>query len=330
MAPGGSSIPAHPWVLGIDVGGTKVAFAVGNGRGDVRAERRRPTDPSGRPEDDVARLAADARALLREADLDLPEIACVGVSVPGPMDPVTGVVHRPPNLAGWDEVPVQAWLERELGRPVRIENDANAAALAEARFGAGQGRDHVVYLTMSTGVGGGLVLGGRLHRGHAAAAGEVGHVPVEWGGEPCACGMRGCLEAYVGGAAWARRLRRVAPATGRVVALAGSRDALTPEHVVAAAREGDAFALTEMARFNDYLARGIVGLVFTLAPDVVVLGTIPTAAGDALCLDPVREQVRRHVWPVFHEGLEIRPAALGPRLGTYAGLCAALEGVDEL
>jgi glucokinase len=314
-------------VLGIDIGGTKVALAVGNAEGVVRAERRRPTEPTGRARDDVARIADDARSLLAEAGLGADDVACVGVSVPGPMDPVTGVLHRPPNLPGWDEVPVRAWLEQELCRPARLENDANAAALAEARFGAGRGFAHVVYLTMSTGVGAGLVLGGRLHRGHAAAAGEVGHAPVEWEGEPCACGMRGCLEAYVGGAAWTRRLRAVAPEASRAVQRAGGRAAVRPEHVVEAAREGDAFALAELARYNDYLARGIVGLVLTLAPDVVVLGTIPTAAGDALCLDPVRAQVRRHVWPIFAEGLEIRPAALGARLATFAGLCAALEGL---
>jgi glucokinase len=306
-----------------------VVLAVGDAEGGVRAERRRPTEPSGSPERDLARLAADARALLAEAGLAPGEIACVGVSVPGPMDPVTGVVHRPPNLPGWDEVPVAAWLERELGRPVRLENDANAAALAEARFGAGRGFAHVVYLTMSTGVGAGLVLDGRLYRGHAAAAGEVGHAPVEWDGEPCACGLRGCLEAYVGGAAWSRRLRRIAPASSRALALAGSRDALAPEHVVDAAREGDAFARAEVERYDEYLARGLVGLIFTLAPDVVVLGTIPTAMGEALCLEPVRARVRERIWPVLRDGLEIRAAALGPRLPAHAGICAALEGLDE-
>jgi glucokinase len=150
-------------------------------------------------------------------------------------------------------------------------------------------------------------------------------VPVEWEGEPCACGRRGCLEAYVGGAAWTRRLRRVTPAQGRVAALAGGREDVTPEHVVAAAREGDRFALGELERFNDYLARGLIVLGFLLAPEAIVLGTIPTAAGETLCLGPVRERVRGRLWPGLAERLRILPAALGAELPYYAGLCAALE-----
>ena len=154
-------------------------------------------------------------------------------------------------------------------------------------------------------------------------------MPVEWQGERCGCGLRGCLEAYVGGANWTRRLREKTPGTSRVAALAGGRDRAKPEHVVAAAREGDSFALGELDRFNDYLARGIVALVFVLAPEVVVLGTIAVAAGEELCLEPVRERVRRNVWPVFSEGLRIVPAELGDRLPDYAGLVVALDALES-
>ena len=157
-------------------------------------------------------------------------------------------------------MPLRRLLAGLLGRPVYVENDANAAALAEVRFGAGRGFQHVVYLTMSTGVGAGLVLDGRLFTGKLGAAGELGHAPIVWDGEPCACGMRGCLEAYVGGAAWTRRLAATTPAASRVAALAGAPERARPEHVVAAAREGDAFALAELARYNDPLARGLTSL----------------------------------------------------------------------
>jgi glucokinase len=274
----------------------------------------------------VARLAEDARALLREAGVSAGEVAAVGVSAPGPLDPEAGAVLKPPNHPGWERVPLRDWLEAELGRPVHVENDANAAALAEWRFGAGRGTQDLVYLTMSTGVGGGLVLGGRLHRGLFSSAGELGHAPIVWEGEPCACGLRGCLEAYVGGAAWARRLGRITPPDSRVAALAGGVAAARPEHVVAAAREGDAFAAEEMARYNEFLARAIVQLAFTLAPEVVVLGTIPTAAGEALCLEPVRRRVREHLWPFLAGRLRIAPAELGDRLPELAGIVVAREG----
>ncbi len=310
-------------LLGIDVGGTKVACALGDASGQVLDSRRRPTEASGDPVRDLERMAADVRSLVEESGHRLEDVAAVGVSVPGPLDTERGLVLNPPNLPGWDRAPVRDVLQAALGRPVTIENDANAAALAEWQFGAGQGTDSLVYLTMSTGIGGGLVLGGRVHAGRASAAGEVGHLPIVWEGEPCACGLAGCVEAYIGGAAWTRRLAAVTPADSRVAALAAGEP--RPEHVVAAAKEGDAFALAEFERFNDYLARLLVILTFTLAPDVFVLGTIARAAGETLCLGPVRERVRAHVWDFLGQDLAIVPAALEDRLADLAGISVALE-----
>lgn len=319
-----------PRVLGIDIGGTKVALAIGRDDGRIEARLRRALDPSGSAERDLDRLVGDARRLLADAGLGADDLDAVGVSVPGPLDAIGGLVLGPPNLPGWTRAPVAGVLGAGLGRPVFLENDANAAALAEWRFGAGAGLSHLVYLTMSTGVGGGIVLGGRLHRGVASNAGEVGHAPVEVPGVPCVCGLSGCLEAYVGGAAWSRRLRTAAPAGSRMAALAGSADAITPVHVLAAAREGDAFALAEVDRFNEYLARAIVGLAFTLAPEAVILGTIAAAAGEALCLGPVRERVRARTWPSIGGRMRIVAAALGERTADYAGICAGLEGLGAL
>jgi glucokinase len=316
-----------PRVLGIDIGGTKVALALGGEEGRLEARFRRALEPSGDPARDLARIADDARRLVAGAGLALDDVAAVGVSAPGPLDPEAGLILGPPNLPGWAHVPVVAALRAALGRPVYLENDANAAALAEWRFGAGAGLSDLVYLTMSTGVGAGLILGGRLHRGVAAGAGEVGHAPVEVPGLPCVCGLSGCLEAYVGGAAWSRRLQEEAPASTRILALAGARDAITPVHAIAAAREGDAFALAEVDRFNEYLSRAIVGLVFTLAPQAVILGTIACAAGEALCFAPVRARVRARTWPALSDPLRIVGAALGERTADHAGLCAALEGL---
>ena len=314
-------------LLGIDVGGTKVAFAIGDAAGNLLASQRRPTSPSGHGAIDIAAMIEDLRRLVRETGVSMRDVDAIGVSVPSPLDPARGVVLNPPNLPGWHEVPVRDLLHEAFGVSVFVENDANAAALAEWHFGAARGFDHVVYLTMSTGVGGGLILGGRLYRGVLASAGEFGHAPVEWDGEPCSCGQRGCLEAYVGGAAWTRRLQRIAPPGSRATQLAGSRDAMRPEHVVEAARAGDAFALAELARWNHYVARGIVWIVMGLAPQAVVLGTIAVAAGEELALAPIREQVRARVWPFLSESLQILPAALGATLPFRAALGVALEGL---
>ncbi len=317
-------------LVGIDIGGTKIVTSAGRPSGDVIARTRRATGPLGRPRQDVAEIARDVRALLADAGASLSYVAVVGVSAPGPLDASGRRLLAPPNLTGWRDVPLAAWLEEELGVDVHLDNDANAAALAEWQFGAAQGYEDVVYLTMSTGVGSGLILGGQIYRGAGFAAGEAGHLRVCWDGDAdlCSCGLRGCLEAYTGGAAWTRRLRAIAPADSRLAELAGGRGAITPEHVVAAAREGDPLACSEMDRWNRYLARGISVLGFVLAPQVVVLGTIAVAAGEALCFGPVREAVREQIWDVIGEGMQIVPAALGAELPERAGLGVALSALQ--
>ncbi len=314
-------------LVGIDIGGTKIAIAVGDASGALAARWRRPTEPSGRPDDDLERLGDDVRSVLRDAGATLVDVAAVGVTAPGPLDPERGAVLQPPNLPGWRDVAIVDRLAESLGRPVFLENDANAAALAEWHFGAARGLRHVVYLTMSTGVGGGIILDGRLYRGVLASAGEIGHVPVEWEGEPCSCGQRGCLEAYVGGAAWTRRLRTIVREDSRAAALAGGRERVTPVEVVEAAHEGDGFARAELARWCDYVARGVTGVVMTLAPEAVVLGTIAVAAGETLAFAPIREQVAAHVWPHLARDLRILPAALGDEAPYLAGLSVALEAL---
>jgi glucokinase len=311
--------------IGIDIGGTKLAIALGDASGAIRRRSRRPTQPSADAAADVARIAVDVRQLLAEAGVGLHEIAAVGVSAPGPIDRAHGSLVDPPNLPGWRTVPLVALLENALGLPVVLENDADAAALAEWRFGAGRGFTDVVYLTMSTGIGAGLILGGRLYAGPYGGAGEFGHVSLDPNGPDCACGLRGCFEAFSGGAAWSRYLRGAAPPRGRVAELAGGASGVTPEHVVAAAREGDAWARAEFDRWLDYVARGIAVVAFAVAPQRILLGTIAVAAGEALCFEPLRERVRALVWPGLHEHLDIVPAALGEELGDLAGICAALQ-----
>lgn len=308
-------------IVGVDIGGSKVAVGVGDHAGRLHGARRLP---SAEPAATLVAVVDAARGLLGGRT---PE--AVGIAAPGPLDRPAGRVCDPPNLAGWDDVPVVRELGRALGAPAFLENDANAAALAEWRFGAGRGASRVVYLTMSTGVGAGLVLDGRLYRGRADHAGEIGHVPVEWNGRACACGLRGCLEAYVGGRAWTAHLRERAPADGRVSALAGGADRITPEHLIAAAHEDDDFALAELERWNDWLARGLVQASFAYAPDVIVLGTIAAAAGEALCLEPLRSRVAARVWPRIADGLRIEAAALWPDGAALAGVCVALEALER-
>lgn len=314
--------------LGIDLGGTKVVFAVSDGAGSVLSKLRRPTPLSGDWRADLGEMIEAAKQALGEAEIVAADLEGIGVSVPGPADPKTGVLINPPNLPGWENVPVGRELTAALGAPVRIENDANAFLLAEARFGAGQGVADLVVLTMSTGVGGGILADGRLVTGAFGAAGEPGHLPIVPNGRLCACGLRGCLEAYVGGNAWRDRLRTEAPADcGAVARAGGDPAALEPRHVVEAAQAGDPWSLEAFDLWLDDLAQGIAAIVMLLEPQRIVLGTIAVAAGEALCFAPLREKLETRLWPQQHTRLELVPAALGETLPERAGLAVALEGV---
>ncbi len=309
--------------LGIDIGGTKVVLALSAPTGELASHTRLAFPRRGDAERDLEAIADAARAFLRAEGCSEADVSAVGVALPGPLDVEAGRVLSPPNLPGWGSVPVRDLLSEAFGVPVHLENDANAAALAEWRLGAGRGSARMVYLTMSTGVGGGLVLEGRLYRGAFSSAGEVGHMPVEWDGLPCACGQRGCLEAYIGGASLERRLRAETPGSSALVRMAGSRGAITPRDWLDAARAGDAYALSELDRFNTYLARAIAQLAYVLSPDCVVLGTIAVAAGDALCFEPLRSKLRPLLWGFLADHLKVVPAALGGDLPAHAALCAA-------
>lgn len=319
--------------LGIDIGGTKIALALAESArspADLRAHARHPSPATGDVERDLAAIVGFADALLDEAGLARSDLDAIGLSVPGPLDRPAGLVVRPPNLPGWASVPIRDHFARAFGCRVELENDANAAALAEWKMGVGQGSHDFVYLTMSTGVGGGIILGDRLHRGRIGSAGELGHVPLVPGGERCACGQRGCLEAYVGGAAWTKRLRRTAPDASLVTRLAGDAASITTHHLLEAARRADAFALAELETFNTHLAHAIAWLAYVLAPEVVALGTIVAAAGDELVLDPVRARVREAVWPHQAPYMRIEAATLGDALADWAGLVVAFEADREV
>jgi glucokinase len=311
-------------LLGVDIGGTKLVVAIGDAHGRPLDETRVEAWGQGSAERDFERLVAEVSALLARAGLRAADVAGIGVSAPGPLDPVAGVVIQTPNLPGWRDFPLRARLERALGIPVRIENDANAAALAEWRHGAGRGATSLVFLTMSTGIGAGIVLDGRVWRGQHFQAGEIGHMPVEPDGRLCGCGLRGCLEAYVGGAGLAARMREdlAAGAATALRELSGGDPArLSARLWTRAIREGDAYALRLHGEFVVRLARALAALVLILDPQRIALGTIVRENPD-LFLEPVRAALRERIWEQMH-GVEVVAGELGPRLPAYAALSVA-------
>ncbi|MDI6893518.1 MAG: ROK family protein [Bacillota bacterium] len=299
--------------LGLDVGGTKVAGALVDDRGQVRERVELPTLAEGGFEVSFGQVAAVARSLVECAGGRGWRVGGAGAGFPGPLDPRAGVLHNPPNLPGWDGMRVGDFLADELGLPVVVENDANAAALGEARHGAGRGFSLVVYFTLGTGVGGGVVCDGRIFSGVRGAAAELGHLVVRAGGEPCRCGGRGCLEAYASGPALVRRARSALTGEGAGSLLAGVAP-LTGEAVVEAVRQGDPVAVRAWEETMEYLAAGVVSAVHAFNPDVVVVGGGLAAAGDLL-FAPLRRLVREQGMPYLVRDLEIRPAALGRDAG---------------
>lgn len=316
------------YVAGIDIGGTKLATVVADSTGHILSKTRKPTLAERGPEYALQLLFDMVRETVELAGLKQKSISAIGVSCGGPLDTKTGVVYSPPNLPGWDALPLKAKLESEFDIPVTIENDANASALAEYRFGGGRGYDPLLYMTMSTGIGGGIVIDGQIYHGANDSAGEVGHQILLPDGPLCGCGKRGCLEALCSGPAIARRaqaavrkqLENGKTATTELLKLTDGRiETLKSEHVLAAARTGDALALQLVDETAYYMGWGIANLVNILNPDIVLLGTIAIAAGDLL-LNPIRKTVAEFAMTRPVEAVKIEPAQLGNALGDLAAI----------
>jgi len=305
--------------VGIDVGGTKIAGGVVDERGTIlnTARRESPATDTDAIEVAIEDLVAELRGNH--------EIEAVGVGAAGFVDVARSTVLFAPNLA-WRDEPLRTDLEKRIGLPVVIENDANAAAWGEFTFGAGEDVSDSLLVTVGTGIGGGIVLNGELHRGAFGVAAEIGHMRVVPDGRICGCGNRGCWEQYASGRALVRDAREQAR-QGSLIARtlldrAGGRvEAITGPLITDAARDGDAFAREQLASLGRWLGEGIASLTAVLDPAVVVLGGGVSEAGDLL-LDPVRAHFRANLTGRnYRPELEIRAA----RLGNKAGMIGAAD-----
>lgn len=309
-------------VVGIDIGGTKLATVVADKDGNILQKVRKPTESEKGPHHAVRLLLGMVEEVLRLANLKSEDISGIGVSCGGPLDTKTGIIYSPPNLPGWDALPLKDMIESEFQIPTVLENDANASALAEARFGGGRGYDYVLYMTMSTGIGGGIVADGKIYHGANDSAGEVGHQILLPDGPLCGCGQYGCLEALCSGPSIARRAQEAltGQSHAEILTLAGGQiDRVRSEHVLQAARDGDALAIALVEETAYYMGWGIANLVNILNPQIVLLGTIAVAAGDLL-LDPIRRTVAEMAMQRPLEAVKIMPAELGDSIGDLAAI----------
>lgn len=321
----------NDYLLGIDIGGTKCAVLVGDKQGRVYKRYAFPTRAQGGPYDVIDKIVEIADVILNELSIGIDSICSVGISCGGPLDIKKGIVLSPPNLPGWDEIPIVDILKDRFKKDVFIENDANACAVAEWKFGAGRGCSNMIFLTFGTGLGAGLILDGRLYRGTNDMAGEAGHIRLAPDG-PVGYGKAGSFEGFCSGGGIAQlardeiisRLRR-----GETVAFCSTEEkaqSITAMDVGLAASEGDPVAIHILKMSGRYLGMGLSILVDILNPERIIIGGIFSRCREFI--QPAAEEIlRKEALSSSYHVCEILPAGLGEKIGDIASLCVAM-GID--
>jgi glucokinase len=323
-----------PLVIGVDLGGTQIRTALLQGS-RLLARVGELTGENPTPERIIPRIYETINQVIFEAHVTLDQIAGIGVGAPGPLNSRDGVVFAPPNLQGWTNVPLRDIMQSHFNKPTYIENDANAAALAEHMFGAGRGSQEMVYMTISTGIGGGIISNGQIMEGIFGTAGEIGHMTIDWHGERCNCGNIGCLESIASGTAIARR-------ANQMIALGKGSDLLEfalqnqqkqsgdpvldkprmqdtairiTAHTVALAAEAGIPAASEIiAQAAEGLGVGLVNVVHLFNPELIILGGSVTKIGPRL-LDPALHILQKRGMRVPRDSVRIVLAELGEDVG---------------
>ena len=313
--------------IGIDVGGTNVKIALVDKSGKIIYSNSVPTYAKMGYEYTVNNIKQAIKDLMKETNTTAKDIDGIGFDFPGQVDYKTGVVKLAPNIPGWVNVPIAQMIEEEFHIPTRIDNDVRCAALGEMKFGAGQGCENFVCITVGTGIGSGLVVNGQLVRGASNAAGEIGHIKLQMkDGLICGCGDTGCLEAYASGpsiVAMAQDYIKGGKSTKFREMAAAEGGEITPYMVAKAAEAGDPVAKRIFAMVGEYIGIGLTSVINLLNPEKVIIGGGVAEAGDLL-LDPIRKTIKERAMVVAGSAVEIVPA----QLGNSAGVIGASMLID--
>ena len=313
--------------IGIDVGGTNVKIALVDKSGKIIYSNSVPTYAKMGYEYTVNNIKQAIKDLMKETNTTAKDIDGIGFDFPGQVDYKTGVVKLAPNIPGWVNVPIAQMIEEEFHIPTRIDNDVRCAALGEMKFGAGQGCENFVCITVGTGIGSGLVVNGQLVRGASNAAGEIGHIKLQMkDGLICGCGDTGCLEAYASGpsiVAMAQDYIKGGKSTKFREMAAAEGGEITPYMVAKAAEAGDPVAKRIFAIVGEYIGIGLTSVINLLNPEKVIIGGGVAEAGDLL-LDPIRKTIKERAMVVAGSAVEIVPA----QLGNSAGVIGASMLID--
>jgi glucokinase len=311
-------------LLALDIGGTKLAAGVLSPEGEVTAERIAPTGDDPTPEQVIEKLFDLSEEALSSAGLPLPALTAVGVSFGGPVDYATGRIITCHHLSGWEGVPLREIVGERTRLPAVVDNDANAAALGETLFGAARGCEHVIYITVSTGIGAGLVLNGQVHRGANSMAGELGHTHLVPYGPRCTCGRMGCLESVAAGWAIAQAARE-ALAGGVNSALRSIPMAEISAEDVCRMAPRDALARRIMDTAGGYVGLALARAANVINPEIIVVGGGVAESGEVL-MAPLRSAFQRYIMPEVGEGARVVQSGLGSRSGILgAGALATAE-----
>jgi len=305
-------------VIGVDIGGTKVAAGLVDSCGEILKQNRTHMIASGEPASGLAAVSEAIRGLL-SGEPPQTQRARIGVCAPGPLNPLTGVIINPPNLPIWRNYPLAEEMQRLFHVEIKVDNDANAAALAEAKWGAGRGYQNVFYTCIGTGIGTGIVFDGKIYHGRTGAAGEGGHLGIDMHGPKCNCGKRGCIETLAAGPAIARRARQKLAANKEFLMLkiaGGNAHAVNGEIVGKALDAGDPLAKEVMDETLDLLAYWLGNIIDVLDPDVIIVG-----GGVSTLLAPYLSEIRRR-FHCAHPSPQDTPLVLA-RYGEDAGIAGA-------
>lgn len=326
-----ASIASPQPVIAVDLGGTKIMAAVITPDGVILSRKYCPTMADKGPNEVIGRMVSAIRDVLSQSGMKTAEIAGITVAAAGALDFDKGIVTSSPNLPGWKNVPLKDIVYERFGVKMHLLNDANAAALGEHRCGAGKGLSHVIYITVSTGIGGGIIIDGELYSGADGTAGEIGHMTIEANGPQCQCGNFGCLEVLASGTAVAREaINRINQGEkSSLTELAGGGfENITAEIVAKAARRGDQLAREVVTNAAVYLGIGLANLVNIFNPDMIIIGGGMSKMGDML-LKPARQTVKQRAFQLPARTVRIVRAQLGGDVGIIGAAVAFFEKYTE-
>ncbi len=313
----------HRWVIGVDLGGTLIRAVRTDMAGGRGARSQLPTEAELGGDSVMERIYSAIDEVI--AGVEPSEVQGIGIGAPGPIGK-DGRIYDPPNLPDWGNFSITERIEDRFKLPAMAGNDANVAALGEHRFGAGQGVDDLLYMTVSTGIGGGIISAGRLLVGTRGYAAEIGHQTLLPDGPLCGCGQPGHLEALASGPAIVRNAQERMKA-GASSSLRDFGNELTGKSIAEAARDGDELALELFAQAGFYIGLGLVNLIHVLEPQRILIGGGVSQAGDLL-FDPIRATVNQHVMSPIYREVQILPAELGADVGLMGAVALVLSGAS--